>query len=215
MIYFRYIAIVFLSYWTLPAWGTAMLIDWEARLEVERGVGRDRETHVHFLSGGPFGPGAIGGGLVDLNNAGAAPPDDTLWLVQSLAGLAPPDDNRILTFTFDDLGNYLGIEPTPFYDPNVVAGVTPDPFRIFVGTAPPDDITPADLLGELDFREVSGVTIGSLNNITGLQLVKLTDGGPDITFEPFSIHNVPEPTTMALLGLGLARISHQVCAGSL
>jgi len=73
----------------------------------------------------------------------------------------------------------MGIEPEPFYDPDVVGGIEPDPFHILLALAPS-----LDILGELDFRNVSGVTLGSLNNITGLELITPTE---TLIFAPFGI----------------------------
>ena len=55
-------------------------------------------------------------------------------------------------------------------------------------------------MGELDFSNVSGVMMGSLTNITGLQLITST---ATLDIEPFDIRAVPEPSTLGLLGAGL------------
>ena len=191
----RLLATLIVVCWSLPTWAVPVLSSIEARLETGP-PGSARGSLVHLLSGGLFGTGGIARGLLDLDNGDG--PTDVLWLVQSLEDVRPPDASRVLRFTFDDTGNFLGIEPTPFYDPDVVAGVEPSPFRIFLAEHPPDPIRPAALIGELDFRAVSGVTLGSLNDISGLRLVNRTDGGANVTFASFSIRNVPEPATLAL-----------------
>ncbi len=198
----RAIAIFILTCMTLPASAIPVLSGFEANLLVEQ-TDAGRKTVVSLVSGGILGNGGIAHGLFDLNVGDNTPAEDTRWLVQNLRGTVAPDGQRILSFSFDDTGNFLGIEPTPFFDPNVTSGIEPTPFRIFLADYPPDPVRPAFILGELDFRNISGVTRGSLNGISGLQLINRSDGGADLSFAPFNIVSVPEPGTLALILCGV------------
>ena len=178
---YRCIAILLIGCWAVPAWSTAILSDMEARFEFE--VLTDGSTLVHLLAGAPFGDGGIAAGLFTppdpvLPPDPILPPDPVRWLALDAAGSATPDDTRVLSFSFDRTGLFSGVDPQPF--------------RIFLENT----VT----LGELDFSNVSGVMMGSLTNITGLQLITST-GTLDI--EPFDIRAVPEPSTLGLLGAGL------------
>ena len=166
--------------------------DFEASLEVESWAGTPG-TRVHLLAGGPFGAGGIGHGMVDFGEV--AGPAEILWLVQDELGFRPRDRSRILTFSFDDAGRFMGIEPTPFRV--FLSEYPPDP--VF----PPEPVAPATVIGELDFSGVTHAALGSLTDITGLQLVDRSDGGPALTFAPFTIVAVPEPPLTVLTGLAL------------
>lgn len=175
--------------WVTPASAALMLSNTQARFEVVGAT--DGTTTVHLLADGRFGPGGIAAGLVDPSSIGY-PPDPARWIAfqDSVGGISPspfaPDGTRVLSFNFDRIGNFSGVEPSPF--------------RIILAT-------PSMNLGRLDFSNVSGVMLGSLTNITGVTLNSLTAGM--VTIDPFSITAVPEPGTLALLlagllGLGLA-----------
>ena len=190
---------------TAPVRAMPLLFDMEARLDSVPLVG-SRGTLVAMLSGDLFGAGGIAHGKLDLDGAaGPGEPRDVLWLIQNLDGLSPPGEADTISFAFDDTGNFLGIQPTPFFDPNAVAGVQPTPFRAFLAEYPPDPIRPAVLLGELDFRAVSGVTLGSLTGIAGLRLVNRADGGANVEFAAFDVRSVSvaAPASAVLLGTAL------------
>jgi len=153
----------------------AAYIKFDARLEVE--VLPLGGTFVHLLAGGPFGPGGIGGGAFDPDSGGVVRPEPFIWLALDAAGAPATDDIRTVSFGFDPGGDFMGVQPQPF--------------RIFHQN---------NVNGELDFSNVSGVTMGSLNNITGLQLITATG---TISIDPFSIQDIPEPSALLLLGTGL------------
>ena len=85
-----------------------------------------------------------------------------------------------LTFQFDDIGNYLGLEPTPF--------------QVF-------STTTGKLYGTLSFDGVTDVALGSLRGITGATLT--TAAGEVLAVDPFAIVSVAEPSTGLLLAAGL------------
>lgn len=182
-----------------PVSAMPMLLDYRANLEVEHPT-TTPVTRVHLLSGPAIMTGVIARGLFVADGASRGAGLDTVWVIQNLEGLFAPDGERILTFEFNDTGNFLGIEPTPFFDPNVVAGIEPTPFRIFLAEYPPDPVRPPVLIGELDFRGVNMASFGSINGITGLRLI---DSGSNPEIAPFSIHNLPEAGSLTLLVAGL------------
>lgn len=199
----RLYAVLIAACLAAPAAAVPVLSDMEARLDTERLPGGG--TAVHLLTGGPFGPGGLAHGLFDAGGAGdlaGVPPEPILWRVQTRDGDTPPDGVRLLSFVFDEAGNFSGVDPSPFFDPDldpdVAAGIDPEPFRIFLAEYPPDPILPV-LLGELDFTGVTGAELGSLEAITGLALVRRPGGEPDLTLAPFTITAVPAPAPLALL----------------
>ena len=150
-----------------------------------------------------FGIGGFAGGLFnpppddtqpppDDNNP---PPDDGIWLADP--GLShPPEPGTVaVSFLVDSGGTVMGIQP--------------EPFRLFLAKPPPDDGSPATLIGELDFSDVGG-TLGSLH-LTGVKVWALNADGTrtDSAFDvaPFTIQNVPEPSTLVLFGLGVAGLA--------
>lgn len=103
-----------------------------------------------------FTPGGIAGGLAAISGQ---PPAETLWLADPFLAAPPEDAEPAVGFVVNPGGEVMGIEPSPF--------------RIFLTLYPPDPITPADIIGELDFSGVTG-SLGSLN-LSGL-VVREVDG---------------------------------------
>ena len=179
----RIAALLLLVGWATPASAAIILSDTEARFEVVSAA--DGGTTVHLLADGRFGPGGIAAGLVDPTRVGY-PPDPARWVARekSVGGISPspfaPEGARVVSFKFDRDGNYSGINPSPF--------------RVNLET-------PSLNLGELNFATITGMTLGSLTNITGLTLNSASAG--TVAILPFSITAVPEPGTLALLLVGL------------
>lgn len=106
----------------------------------------------------------------------AYPPDPVRWV----SGIQPTPFRPVMTFSFDDTGDYLGVEPTPFDVWSLTSGM-------FYGT--------------LDFSGVTDVELGSLRNITGVTLTR--DNGDIVAVDPFDIVSVTEPAALWLAAGGL------------
>lgn len=185
-----------------PAQALVILADWSANLDAV--TTRDGGTRVDLLSGGAFAADVFGAGTVrDWGATGGDPEGDgsALWWVDDPTGATIADGTRILSFQFDDSGNFMGIQPQPF---RLAIGYPPDP--VLPGPdlpgVPPDPIR--EPMGFLDFSNAFGVGLGSLVNINGVTLTGV-DGSFD-RVAPFAIRNVPEPAPVALLALGLAAL---------
>lgn len=191
---------------SIPARAVPVLSGFQASFEtvVSRSAGT---TTMYLKSDGLFGPATIAMGDFDDGTG----PSEVTFTLANLRGEQPDATGQsIVGFVFDKAGQYMGIDPTPFYDPDVVAGIDPTPFRLFLDAYPPDPIFPPDpvdtFLGELDFTGISSVRMGSLADITGLKLVNRPDGAADIEFAPFSIYDavaVPAPPVSLMILTGL------------
>ncbi len=156
----------------LPAQAAIILTDFQGLL---RTTTNDRGTTVELLADAD---GGIATGILEyppdpISPGGRNyPPDPVRWAM----GIEPTPFQPVLTFIFDDTGNYLGVEPTPF--------------RVI-------SMTTGKLYGELRFEDVSEVGLGSLLGITGATLT--TPGGEVLAVDPFNIVAVSAPPVSLLL----------------
>ena len=159
----------------LPTQAAVILTDIQGLL---RTTTSDRGTTVELLADAS---GGIATGILEYPpdpvtpDRRAYPPDPIRWAM----GIDPTPFQPVLTFSFNSLGNYLGIQPTPFHVISITTGL---------------------LYGELNFDGVSDVALGSLRGITGVTLT--TPAGEILAVDPFDIVTVSEPP----LGLLLAGI---------
>lgn len=191
---FAIIAVLFvLSFQPLQPSARAdiVLTDFQAQMTSSIDPSTGVETIALLVNSGLFGPGGFAGGLAAV---GSSPPDDNIWLANPFLS-SPPDDNvPAISFLLNPGGEVMGIEPSPF--------------RIFLGN-PPDDSRPGVLIGELDFSDVSG-SLGSLN-LSGVMVLGVNAAGVPtgqvFNVAPFTIVNIPTPSSVFLCVFGLAPLA--------
>jgi hypothetical protein len=197
--------------WTAaPAWSDVAFTDLRARLEVV--THRDGSQTLSLLAGGPLGLGGVAAGRVTQTET-----DETIWIAgtEEVSGVEPtpffpvgegdvsgidptpfaPDGARVVSFEFDETGQFSGVQPTPF--------------RVYVAT-------PRGYLGWLSFENATASRGGFLL-LRGLE-IETGAGRVPVEDSPIGAVRAPVPalsvrSTAVLAALMLASAIVWIRAG--